>query len=106
MAKPSFDFLEKNSAAGMVRLVEFEIPGGVTKPAEFAEAVREIEKALPGPTAVFFSGRGPVWGYGMLIHAAHPTPAVGTYDPRMGGFIVVATHDERFPLGAIVPETA
>jgi len=101
MAKPNFTFTEKNSAAGPVRLVEFEIPGGVTTVPEFAEAVREIEAQLPGPAPVFFSGRGPVWGYCMLVHAAHPTPATGTFDPRLG-FVVTASHDERFPMGTVI----
>lgn len=103
MAKPEFKFSNRDSAAGPVRLVEFDIPGGVTTVPEFAEAVGEIEKSLPGSLPVFFSGRGPVWGYGMLLHAAHPTPATGTYDPRLG-FVVVASHDERFKRGAIIEE--
>lgn len=103
MAKPNFTVSIRQSASGEVRLVEFDIPGGVTTAPEFSEAVEGIEKELPGPTPVFFSGRGPVWGYGMLIHAAHPTPATGTYDPRLG-FIVVATHDVRFPRGSVLEE--
>jgi len=31
------------------RLVDFEIPGGVTTPAIFAESVKEIEDELSGP---------------------------------------------------------
>lgn len=93
--------MEKSTPVGPVRLVEFDIPGGTTTIPEFAEAVREIEESLPGKLPVFFSGRGPIWGYGMLLHAAHPTPATGTYDPRIG-FIVVASHDERFPMGTVL----
>ena len=103
MAKPNFSFSVRSSERGPVRPVEFEIPGGVTTVPEFAAAVAEIEATLPGRVPVFFSGRGPVWGYGMLLHAAHPTPATGTYDPRLG-FIVVASHDERYRVGDIIPE--
>lgn len=86
------------------RMVRFEIPGGVTTPEEFASAVAEAEKGLPGPLPVLISGRGPVWGYGMLIHPAHPTPIVGTYDPRLGGYVVVATHDKKYALGQVIPD--
>lgn len=85
------------------RLVKFEIPGGVTTPPEFAEATAEVADQLPGDRPVLVSGRGPVWGYGMLLHAAHPTPAAATYDPRLG-YVVVTTHDERFVVGQIIPD--
>lgn len=85
-------------------LVKFEIPGGVTTPQEFAEAVASVEDQIPGDKPVLVNGRGPVWGYGMLIHAAHPTPAVATYDPRLSGYVVVATHDEGYTLGQIIPD--
>ena len=100
MAKPTFEFFE----AGSFCLVNFEIPGGITTPTEFSEAVKAVEGKLAGSRPILLNGRGPVWGYGMLIHAAHPTPAVGCYDPRLGGYVIVATHDGRYPLGYVVPE--
>lgn len=106
MAKPILKSVTESKTAGSgvpVRIVEFEIPGGVTSPPEFAEFTTELAPELPGKTAVFFTGRGPIWAYGMLLHAAHPTPATGTYDPRIG-FTVVATHDENFKLGEVIPE--
>lgn len=86
-----------------IRLVKFEIPGGVTSPAEFASAVAEVAGQIPGDRPVLITGRGPVWGYGMLLHAAHPTPAVATYDPRLG-YVVVATHDARWAVGDVIPD--
>ena len=83
------------------RLVNFEIPGGVTTPTQFAEAVQEIESQIEGRFPVLINGRGPVWGYGMVFHAAHPTPAIATYDPRLG-YVVTQTHDERFYMGQIL----
>lgn len=85
------------------RLVKFEIPGGVTTPGEFAEAVEEVTGQLPGSLPVLINGRGPVWGFGMLIHAAHPTPGVATFDPRLG-FVVVATHDKNLTLGQVIAD--
>lgn len=99
MAKP---IITIGDQAG-VRLVKFEIPGGVTSPTEFAEAVAEIHGLLSGPMPVLINGRGPVWGYAMLAHEAHPTPACATYDPRLG-YVVVSTHDERFVVGQEIPD--
>ena len=100
MAKPIFTIHDLSSS---IRLVTFEIPGGVTSPDEFAEGVSLIASDLPGSLPVFLNGRGPVWGYGMLIHAAHPTPAVAVFDPRIG-YVVVATHCEQFHVGQLIPD--
>jgi len=81
--------------------VEFEIPTGVTTPEQFAEAVQEVEPALVGSLPILINGRGPVWGYGMIFHAAHPSPAIATYDPRLG-YVIVQTHDERFQVGKTI----
>ena len=85
------------------RVVRFEIPGGVCTPQEFADATRQVV-ALAGSKVVLLNGRGPVWGYGMLIHAAHPTPAVGTFDPRLGGYVVVASHNAAYAVGSVIPD--
>jgi len=98
MAKPTISVAE----VGDFRVVKFEIPGGVTSPAEFAEAVAEVGD-LSGSKAVLLNGRGPVWGYAMLAHSAHPTPAVATYDPRLG-YVVVATHSPDFAVGQVVAD--
>jgi CRISPR-associated protein Csx3 len=78
----------------------------VTTPSQFAEAVQEIELKLAGAFVVLVNGRGPVWGYGMIFHAAHPSAAIATYDPRLG-YVVTQTHNERFHVGQVLedPET-
>lgn len=100
MAKPIFSLLDHDAG---YRIVSFEIPGGVTTPREFAQATAEVAEDLPGDRPVLINGRGPVWGYGMVIHAAHSTPAVGCFDPRLG-YVVVASHDERWTAGAVIPD--
>ena len=90
-------------AAAGVRLVKFKTPGGVTTPAEFAEAATSVERDLPGDRPVLISGRGPVWGFAMLAHGAHPTPMVATADPRLG-YVVVASHDHRWVVGQVIPD--
>jgi CRISPR-associated protein Csx3 len=102
MAQPIFKIAELTDANGVVfRSIEFEIPGGVTSPPEFAAAVTEIASRLAGKLPILLNGRGPVWGYGMLLHVAHPTPAVATFDPRLG-YVVVQSHDSRFEVGQIL----
>lgn len=98
MARPVFS----TRVSGDIRVVSFEIPGGVTTPEEFADAVAEIASQLPGETPIVFDGRGPVWGFGMLIHAAHPTPWVACRDPRLGA-VVVESHDPAFRAGDVIP---
>lgn len=49
MAKPIFKITDQPHARGFtVRLVEFEIPGGVTPPEQFVETVQAIEAQLVG----------------------------------------------------------
>jgi CRISPR-associated protein Csx3 len=83
-------------------LVTIEIPGGVTTPEEFSAAVATITPQLAGAHVVLLNGRAPVWGYGMLIHAAHPSLAVACFDPRLEGYVVVATHDARYTVGQVI----
>ena len=98
MAKPIITV----STTATAKLVKFDIPGGVTTPEEFAEAVAKTP-SLAGDKPVLLNGRGPVWGYAMLAHKAHPSPAVATFDPRLG-YIVVATHDARFKEGGVIAD--
>lgn len=104
MAAPMF---EVSDHLPEYRLVKFIIPEGVTTPGDFASAVAEIAAGLPCPRTVLISGRGPIWGYGMIIHAAHPTQAVGVFDPRMepeGGYIVVQSHVPGLAAGQVIPD--
>jgi len=99
MARPVITITDTDSA----RSCKFEIPGGVCTPEEFAAAVSDVAEKLPGDKPVLLNGRGPVWGYAMLVHAAHPTPAIATFDPRLG-YVVVATHDAAFAVGSVIPD--
>ncbi len=85
-------------------IVKFEIPGGVCTPEEFASAVEEIRNRVAGDKPVLLNGRGPVWGYGMLIHASHPSTAIGTFDPRLAGYVIVASHDTKYAVGQVIPD--
>jgi CRISPR-associated protein Csx3 len=53
---------------------------------------------------LIISGRGPVWLHAFLLHEAHPFAWVGTYDPRLGGAVVVARHVSGAPeVGSVIP---
>lgn len=52
---------------------------------------------------VILSGRAPVWAFAAMTHAAHPAAWVATFDPRLGGAVVVASHTPTVKVGDIVP---
>jgi CRISPR-associated protein Csx3 len=99
MAKPIFTIHDRDD----YRIVKFDIPGGITTPEEFATAVQAIESQLSGSFTVLINGRGPVWGYGMIFHAAHPTRAIATYDPRLG-YVITQSHHEPLTVGQILSD--
>ena len=51
-------------------------------------------------------GRGPVWRYGLALHAAHGSAAgaVATFDPRLGA-VVVASHNPDYQTGQVIDVT-
>lgn len=52
---------------------------------------------------VILSGRGPVWLFGFLVHFYHPTKWLATYDPRLEGAVVVASHTLEIKTGDLIP---
>lgn len=73
---------------------------GITTPDEFAREVEALAPVVASRAPTLITGKAPVWGYAMLCHAAHATPAVATFDPRLG-FVIVESHDVRFKTGDI-----
>jgi CRISPR-associated protein Csx3 len=102
MPKPIFTITDRPSR---IKLISIEIPNAITTPKEFAEVVAEYESQLPGDHPVFIFGRAPIWGYSMLVHAAHATPAVGVYEPREKGYIIVASHNLKYSVGDLILES-
>jgi CRISPR-associated protein Csx3 len=104
MARPVFVFTDKNiKEYGMIRYIEFEIPGGITTPEEFADAVEEKQNEIftPSGRGNIISGRGPIWGYAMIIHASHPAKWVATLDPRLGA-VIVQSHTPGISCGEVI----
>lgn len=99
MSKVTFNVNEKDD----LTVVEFELESGVVAPEDLPAAV-EAAPEVNAEKGVVVSGRGPVWLYAALVHEYHPTRWVGTFDPRLGGGIVVERHHEDAPeLGTVVP---
>ena len=76
---------------------------------ELPKLLEEVEKALPVSPAkgelpgVIISGRLPVWAFVSIAHLFHPAKWVATFDPRLGGAVVVATHVPDIQVGDVLP---
>jgi len=57
---------------------------------------------LAGEEPVIISGRLPVWAFASLVHALHPRPWVATFDPRLGGGVVVSSHVPNVRVGQVI----
>jgi len=67
------------------------------------EILKEIDPPkINGKKGVVLTGRAPIWLYCYLVHYYHPTKFVATYDPRLGGAIIVESHSEEFNVGDII----
>jgi CRISPR-associated Csx3 family protein len=96
---------EKPQAANPQTVVEVVLTGsGVINPSQLFELlVRVAEKVPPGGSEpVVLSGRLPVWVYAALAHYFHPRPWVGTFEPRLGKAVVVASHVTYVNIGDVV----
>ena len=74
-------------------------------PDQLPELVQAVESQVPagGTEGVILSGRMPVWAFAALAHLYHPRPWVATFDPRLGGGVVVETHVPDVHVGQVVP---
>ena len=51
---------------------------------------------------IILSGRGPIWLYSYLTHYYHPKKFIATYDPRLGGAVIVESHNPDYKSGEII----
>jgi CRISPR-associated protein Csx3 len=51
---------------------------------------------------VILSGRGPIWLYCYLTHYYHPSKFIASYDPRVGGAVIVESHSSEYKVGEII----
>jgi len=92
----------------MMKKIELSCSTGVVSVEQLPSLVERIESLFPeiGEEIVVLSGRMPVWVFATATHVLHPTKGVATFDPRLGGGVVVAQHHEDCPpVGTIIPCT-
>jgi len=94
MNKIEFKIIEKDEYT----LLHFDLKDSITP---------EILLYLSPPKVnatkgVVLSGRGPIWLYCYLAHYYHPTKFIATYDPRLGGAVIVESHNPNYKIGNIL----
>lgn len=99
-AEPPIKYAVKRVADDTV-VLEFRL----TRPIRPEELPTLVESApdVSGAVLLVISGRGPIWLYGALLHRyLHSVAAIATFDPKVGGAVVVASHDLRWYVGQVV----
>ena len=94
MSEIKFDVRESDEYS----LISFEIEG-VLSPEDLAALT---PPNVDGSKGVILSGRGPIWLYCFLTHFYHPTKFIATYDPRLGGAVIVETHSLEYTIGTVL----
>jgi len=65
--------------------------------------VRALIQQLGTPKVLVLSGRLPIWAYVSLVHEImHTVPAVGIFDPKLQGAVIVVTHNPGFQEGEML----
>lgn len=76
---------------------------GVITP-DMLKSMIEQAPAVPCDRGVVLNGRAPIWLMAALSHEYHPARWVATFDPRLGGAVVVSRHHKEAPqVGEVVP---
>ena len=80
-------------------VIEITLTRGLIEPGELSALLGAVGDRVPagGTEGLVLSGRLPVWAFAALAHMFHPRPWVGTFDPRLGGGVVVMSHDPNGP---------
>lgn len=79
-------------------IVHFELEENIVP-----ENLRDLIPPKVNPTkGVILSGRGPIWLYCYLTHYYHPTKFIATYDPRLGGAVIIESHYQNYKVGDIL----
>ncbi|MHA1832374.1 MAG: CRISPR-associated ring nuclease Crn3/Csx3 [Candidatus Baldrarchaeia archaeon] len=71
-------------------------------PSLLAKVATTLTPEREGTEGVVISGRLPVWAYAALTHQLHPFKWVGTFEPRMGKAVIVASHTPTVNVGDVV----
>ena len=86
--------------------VDIDLEGEILSPKDlpaFLERVRlEVGNRFYGK-GIVLSGRLPIWAYVALAHEFHPAQWVATFDPRLNGAVVAASHVRTRRVGEVIP---
>lgn len=78
---------------------------GIINTEEIEKLIDEMPVEAGGKEGVILSGRMPVWAFASLVHHFHPRPYVATFDPRLFGGVIVASHTESLKVGDVIDIT-
>lgn len=78
---------------------------GVINTDDLKKLIDKMPVEAGGTEGVILSGRMPVWAFAALVHHFHPRPFVATFDPRLFGGVVVASHTESVDVGDVIDIT-
>ncbi len=81
-------------------LIEFELKEPI-EPSDLIKLYTKLPR-IDSTKGVVISGRGPIWLHSFLAHFYHPTKFVAHYDPRLGGAVVVQSHNRKYHVGQII----
>ena len=82
--------------------IDITLANGIINPEDIQKLISEMPVADGGTEGVILSGRMPVWAFAALTHHFHPRPFVATFDPRLTGGVVVASHTEDLNVGDVI----
>lgn len=85
--------------------IDVTLTKGVLTPEEVARLIDKMPVEAGGTEGVILSGRMPVWAFAALVHHFHPRPFVATFDPRLAGGVVVASHKKGVNVGDVIDIT-
>ena len=94
----------------MVETVVLEVKvlkgGGLLETRDLQRIGEALKSVLPKlfDKVVVISGRLPVWCFCYLVELLHPCRGVATFEPRLGGGVIVSRHHPEVPeIGSVVP---
>lgn len=74
--------------------------GGIIEPSDLKTL--KLPDSLEATQGVILEGKAPIWLYSYLVHECHATAWVGCYDPRLGGAVVVESHQKSMEVGDVL----
>lgn len=83
-------------------VLTFSLPTGNVTPDDIAPAIASLPPIMG--KKIIISGRGPVWLFGAIVLAVKNNVAtVATFDPKLGGGVVIHSISPDHPIGSIIP---